>query len=261
MVVNKMFYDTHTHLNADDFKENYDEIIKEANSLNVKYLNIVGFDKNTNFLANQIAKKYENIFASAGLHPTDVNNFDETDLREVENYLKQDITVAVGECGLDYYWHKETRERQIEFFKKQIDLSKKYNKPLIIHVRDAMQDAYDVLYEASKDHKLKGVMHCYSGSSEMANRFVNLGLYISLGGPVTFKNAKEPKEVAKIVPLDRLLIETDCPFLAPHPYRGKQNKPVYVTLVAEEIAALRGLTIEEVGNVTTNNAKRLFNIK
>lgn len=256
-----MFYDTHAHLNADVFNENLEAIIKEANEALVSYINVVGFDPKTNELANKIAKSHEFIYASSGLHPADIDDFSLTDLKEVEEYLKQDVTVAVGECGLDYYWHKETKEKQIEYFKKQIELSKKYQKPLIIHVRDAIQDAYDVLYEASKDGLLQGVMHCFSGSKEMAMRFLDLGLYISLGGPVTFKNAVEPKEVAKIVPLDKLLIETDCPYLAPHPYRGKVNKPAYVPLVAKAIASIKDISIEDVARNTTNNAKKLFKIE
>ncbi|QVK17411.1 TatD family hydrolase [Mycoplasmatota bacterium] len=256
-----MFYDTHAHINADNYKDNLTEIINGARENKVNYINVVGFDPKTNALANEIALKYDNLYATCGLHPSDIHLHTEDNLKQLEFYLKQEITVAVGECGLDYYWHKETRDKQIDYFKKQIELSKKYQKPLIIHVRDALSDSYEVLKEASKDGLLKGVMHCFSGSSEMAKQFLDLGLYISLGGPVTFKNAKAPKEVAKIVPLDRLLIETDCPYLAPHPYRGKQNKPAYVTLIADEIAKIKEVSIEEIASATTQNAKRLFNIK
>ncbi len=255
-----MFYDTHAHLNAEVFTDNLEDIIKEANEALVSYINVVGFDPKTNELANKIAKTHEFIYASSGLHPVDIENISLSHLKEVEDYLKQDVTVAVGECGLDYYWNKETKAKQIKYFKKQIELSKKYQKPLIIHVRDAIQDAYDILYEASKDGLLQGVMHCFSGSKEMALEFLDLGLYISLGGPVTFKNAVEPIEVAKIVPIDKLLIETDCPYLAPHPYRGKLNKPVYVKIVAEAIASIREMNIEDVATYTTNNAKKLFKL-
>lgn len=256
-----ILYDTHSHINADTYQKKLKETIEDARSQGVTLMNVVGFDRETNQKANEIALNYKGIYASAGLHPVDAHEFTDEDLKEVEAYLKQDITVAVGECGLDYYWHKDTKEIQKEIFKKQIELSRKYKKPLIIHVRDAMQDTYDILEEASKDGQLQGVMHCYSGSSEMAKRFLDLGLYISLGGPVTFKNAKEPKEVAKVVPLDRLLIETDSPYLTPHPYRGKENRPALVKLVAQSIAELRGLSLEELAHHTTENAKRLFQIK
>lgn len=256
-----MFYDTHAHLNADHYQDKLEAIIEDAHENGVSYINVVGFDRKTNALAHKIALSHDNIYASAGLHPSDIQDFTEEDLKTVEDYLKQDITVAVGECGLDYYWNKETKAKQIDFFKKQIDLSKKYRKPLIIHVRDAILDSYDVLKEASKDGLLTGVMHCYSGSSEMAKKFLDLGLYISLGGPVTFKNAKVPKEVAEMVPLDRLLIETDCPYLAPHPYRGKENKPGFLPLIAEKIAEIKSMSVSELALKTTENGKQLFRIK
>lgn len=255
-----MFYDTHAHINADVFDNNVEEIINEAFLANVGYINVVGFDRLTNKKANEIALCHQNIYASAGLHPVDAHIFTNDDFYLLEEYLKQDVTKAVGECGLDYYWNKDTKDIQFEVFKRQIDLSKKYQKPLIIHVRDAYEDAYDILKEASKDNKLAGVMHCFAGSSQMVKKFLDLGLYISLGGPVTFKNAKKPKEVAKVVPIDRLLIETDCPYLTPHPFRGKLNKPSLVPIVAEKIAEIKDISLKEVEEYTTNNAKLLFKI-
>ena len=253
-------YDTHAHLNAEHYLTKLDDIIKDAKEQGVTLMNVIGFDRLTNKRANEIALSYEGIYASAGLHPVDAHEFNDEDLTLVENYLKQDITVAVGECGLDYYWHKDTKDVQKYFFKEQIKLSKQYKKPLVIHVRDAVEDAYNILEEESKDGKLEGVMHSFSGSVEMAKKFLDLGLYMSLAGPVTFKNAKVPKEIAKYVPLDKLLIETDCPYLTPHPYRGKENKPANVALIAEKIAELRGLSVEEVAEQTTKNAKALFKI-
>lgn len=253
-------YDTHTHLNADRYDGRLDDLILEAKREGVRYMNVVGFDAETNRKAQQIANQYANLYASAGLHPTDAHTFTQQDLDQVEAYLKEAKTVAVGECGLDYYWHKDTVQVQKEIFWAQIALAKQYQKPLIIHCRDAMQDLYDLLAEASGDGKLQGVMHSYSGSAEMAKRFIELGFYISLSGPVTFKNARGPKEVAKQVPLDRLLIETDCPYLTPHPYRGKENRPALVKLVAEEIARIKGISLEEVAEQTTRNGKQLFQI-
>jgi TatD DNase family protein len=256
-----MLYDTHTHLNAEVYNEKIKEILDDANEQGVSFMNVVGFDRETNKRANELAKLYPNLYASAGLHPVDAHLFDEEDWILVENYLKEEETVAVGECGLDYYWQKDTKDIQKEVFRKQIELSKAYQKPLIIHTRDAIQDTYEILKEASLDGLLRGVMHSYSGSVEMAKRFLDLGLYISLAGPVTFKNAKEPKEVAKMVPLNRLLIETDCPYLTPHPFRGKENKPGHVRLVAESIASLREDSLDTIAKATTENAKRLFQIK
>ncbi|HEY8364868.1 MAG TPA: TatD family hydrolase [Haloplasmataceae bacterium] len=256
-----MYYDTHAHLNADNYLYNVEDIIKEAFNEGVKLINVIGFDPKTNKLANKIAQSHHNIYASAGLHPTDVDNFSTQDLIDLEFYLKQEITVAVGECGLDYYWNKDTKSKQFFYFEKQIELAKKYQKPIIIHVRDAFLDSYEILKDAVKDGLLTGVMHCYSGSLEMAEKFLDLGLYISLGGPVTFKNAKTPKEVAKVVPIDRLLIETDCPYLAPHPYRGKENKPSLLPLIAQEISQIKDIPIDTVGFQTTENGKKLFKIK
>lgn len=254
----RMFYDTHAHLNAEQFKENLEEVVKEAKEAGVEHINVIGFDRETNLLAQEIAAKNDNLYPTAGLHPTDVNEFTEQDLVVLEEYIKKDVTVGIGECGLDYYWHNDNKDRQKYFFIAQIELARKYHKPLVIHVRDAFQDTYDLLASEMKKGFFTGVMHCFSGSPEMAKRFLDLGLYISLGGPVTFKNAVTPKEVARVVPLDKLLIETDCPYLAPHPYRGKQNKPSYLPLIAKAIAEIKEVSIEEVANYTTLNAKRLF---
>ena len=166
---------------------------------------------------------------------------------------------AIGECGLDYYWTKDNMEYQKALFKGQIELSIKYNLPIIIHMRDASSDTYELLKEYKG--KIKGVMHCYSGSLEMANEFIKLGLHISLGGPVTFKNAKEPKAVAGNIPLDKLLIETDCPYLAPTPYRGKRNESSYVKNVLIEIAGLRNIEVEELEKITEENSIRLFGLE
>lgn len=253
-------YDTHAHLNSEAYIDKLERTILEAENQGVKFINVVGFDRETNERAHQIAIRFPHIYATAGLHPVDAHLFDETDFTLLEAYLRQEITVAVGECGLDYYWHKDTKAVQQEVFVRQIELAKKYQKPLVIHMRDSVQDTYDLL-KANQDGRLTGVMHSYSGSVEMAKQFLNLGFHISLAGPVTFKNAVTPKEVAQIVPLDMLLIETDCPYLTPHPYRGKENQPAYVKYVAEVIADLRGISVEEVAKQTTENALRLFQIK
>lgn len=254
-------FDTHTHLNAKVYRDKLEEVIKDAHENQVRYMNVVGFDHETNGRANEIAMQYDGIYATAGLHPTDAHLFGESDVLAIEEYIKQDITVAVGECGLDYYWQKDTKQQQKEIFQAQIELAKTYQKPIIVHMRDATMDTYEQLKEATKDGRLTGVMHSFSGSAEMALKFLDLGLYISLAGPVTFKNARTPKEVAEVVPIDRLLIETDCPYLTPHPYRGKENRPGLVHLVAETIAEIKQISIEELAQHTTENAKRLFQIK
>jgi len=218
---------------------------------------VIGFDDLTNQRALELSSQYDFIYASVGFHPTDAKNVTKDDLLHLETLLKADKVRAIGDCGLDFYWDKEHIEQQIAVFEHQIELSKKYDLPLVIHMRDAQEKTYEVL----KPHApLKGVMHCYSGSKEMAERFLSLGLHISLGGPVTFKNAKVPKEVAKIVPSDKLLIETDAPYLTPHPYRGKQNDSSFLPLIAKKIAELRDTSIDDIAQLTTNNAIKLFKL-
>jgi len=253
-----MLFDTHSHINTDVFEEELEEVIKRAHNDGVLHMMAIGFDRETNARAIDIASKYPNVYASVGFHPTIAHEITDEDFKLLEEQLDSEYVVAVGECGLDLHWNKDTLEEQVEVFKKQIDLSKKLNKPLVIHMRDVTEVMYETLapYES-----LCGIMHSFPSSPEMADRFIKLGLHISLGGPVTFKNAKTPKEVAKHVSLDHLLIETDSPYLSPHPFRGKRNEPMRVKLVAEEIARLKNISFEEVASKTTENALFLFGLK
>jgi TatD DNase family protein len=245
------------HLNANQFKDNVDEVIKRALANDVKKMIVVGFDNETNKKAIDLAEQYDFIYATVGFHPTDAKDVTEKDLKHVTTLFKHPKVVGIGECGLDFYWDKVHIDKQIELFKWHIEKSFEYDLPLIIHMRDASEATYNVLNDYNN---IKGIMQCYSGSAEMAPMFMDLGLHISLGGPVTFKNAKTPKEVAKIVPLDRLLVETDSPYLSPHPFRGKTNEPMRVKLVAEEIARQKELPYKKIEEVTTKNALKLFNI-
>ena len=181
------------------------------------------------------------------------------DLFWIEELAKHEKVVAIGEMGLDYYWDKSPKDVQHEVFRKQIRLAKKLQMPIVIHNRDATEDVVSILRE-EKAETVGGIMHCFTGSLEVAKQCLDMNFYISFGGPVTFKNAKKPKEVAKEIPLDKLLIETDCPYLTPHPFRGKRNEPSYVKFVAEEIAHLRGISYEEVARKTTGNAYKIFGI-
>jgi TatD DNase family protein len=253
-----MLIDTHVHLNTNKFKDNYKEVVQRAIENDVKIMIVVGFDKDTNKKAIKLAEEYPFIYATVGYHPTDANIIKDVDYVLLREQLKHEKVIGIGECGLDFYWDKEHTEKQIKEFKTHIELSLELDLPLIIHMRDASEATYKVLSEYKN---IKGIMHCYSGSPEMVPMFLNLGLHISLGGPVTFKNGHKPKEVAKIVPEDRLLIETDSPYLTPHPFRGKTNEPMRVKLVAEEIARLREVSFEEISEITTNNALKLFAIK
>lgn len=254
-----MLFDTHVHVNAEQFNEDLEEVIERAQEAGVENMIVVGFDRPTITRAMELVELYEFMFAAVGWHPVDAIDMTEEDLQWIEELCAHPKVVAIGEMGLDYHWDKSPKDIQQEVFRKQIRLAKKVGLPIIIHNREATADIISILKEEEAS-EVGGIMHCFSGSAETALECIDLNFYISLGGPVTFKNAKKPKEVAGAVPLDRLLIETDCPYLAPHPYRGKRNEPSYVKLVAEQIAEIKQLTVEEVSQATTNNAKKLFGI-
>lgn len=253
-----MLIDTHVHLNNPALEENLDHYVNKALEADVQHMLVIGFTPDTNKKAIRIAETYPFIHASVGLHPTLAKDVTEEMLDRLEALLSHPQVHAIGECGLDLYWDDTYKNRQIEVFEHQLKLSKAYDLPIVVHMRDADELTYETM---RKHAPLKGVMHSFSGSPEMARKFIDLGLHISLGGPVTFKNAKKPKEVAESVPIDKLLIETDAPFLAPHPYRGKQNDSSFIPLIARKIAELKGLSFEEVSEKTSENAVRLFNLK
>ncbi|WP_020062160.1 TatD family hydrolase [Bacillus sp. 123MFChir2] len=255
-----MLFDTHSHLNAEQFKEDLQEVIARMKEVGVSYTVVVGFDEMTIKKAIELAETYDFIYAAVGWHPVDAIDMTEEHLKWLEELAAHPKVVALGEMGLDYHWDKSPKEVQKEVFRKQIKLARKVNLPIIIHNRDATQDIIDILKEENAS-EVGGIMHCFSGSVEVAKQCVEMNFLISLGGPVTFKNAKQPKEVAMEIPMEQLLIETDCPYLTPHPFRGKRNEPSYVKLVAEEIAKLKGLSYEEVAIKTTENAKKLFGIQ
>lgn len=255
-----MLFDTHAHLNAEQYNDDLSEVIERAQQAGVEQMMVVGFDRPTIEKAMELVETYDFLFASVGWHPVDAIDMRDADLQWIEELSAHPKVRAIGEIGLDYYWDKSPKDIQQEVFKRQIRLAKKVKLPIIIHNREATSDIVKILKEEEAS-EVGGIMHCFSGSVETARECLDMNFYISLGGPVTFKNAKKPKEVAIEVPLDRLLIETDCPYLTPHPYRGKRNEPAYVKLVAEQIAELKGLTFAEVAAATTENAKRLFAIK
>ncbi|ADC49690.1 Metal-dependent DNA hydrolase of TatD family [Alkalihalophilus pseudofirmus OF4] len=254
-----MLFDTHVHLNADQFEDDVEEVINRAKEAGVSEMVVVGFDEKTINRALELIEKYDMLYAAVGWHPVDAIDMKDEHLVWLEELAAHPKVVALGEMGLDYHWDKSPKEIQKEVFRKQIQLAKKVKLPIVIHNREADQDIVDIL-EEEKAEEVGGIMHCFGGSVEIAERCLKMNFYISLGGPVTFKNARRPKEVAKHIPMDRLLIETDCPYLAPHPYRGKRNEPAYVKLVAEEIAGLKEVNVDEVANTTRENAKRLFGI-
>lgn len=255
-----MLFDTHVHVNARQFMEDRDEVIVRAFEAGVSRMVVVGFDKETIPLAIEIAEEYESIYAAVGWHPVDAIDFKDEYLEWLKELSSHPKVVALGEMGLDYHWDTSPKETQKIVFKKQIQLAKEVQMPIIIHNREATADILTILKE-EEAKTVGGIMHCYSGTVQEIETCLDMNFYISLGGPVTFKNAKEVKEVAKAVPLDRLLIETDAPYLSPHPYRGKRNEPANVTLVARHIAELKDISYEEVCKITTANALKLFRLK
>ena len=206
----------------------------------------------------EFARKYPFMYAAVGVHPDEVGALNDETFAWMEELLSDEKAVAVGEIGLDYYWDNEPREVQKEWFIRQLALARKHDLPVCIHSRDAAEDTLNVMREYAKG--LRGVIHCFSYSPEIAKEYVKNGFYIGVGGVVTFKNGKKMKEVVKATPIERILLETDCPYLAPEPYRGKRNSSIYLDRVAQEIGQLKGMTANEVIEVTEQNAKTLFGI-
>lgn len=254
-----MLFDTHTHVNADQFEGEEDAVLARAKEAGVSKMLVVGFDTKTIKRAMKLVETYDFLYAAVGWHPVDAIDMTHDDLRWIEELASHPKVVAIGETGLDYYWDKSPKDVQKEVFKQQIQLAKKVKLPLIIHNREATDDVIEIL-EREGAAEIGGVMHCFSGTLEQAKKCIDLKFYISFAGPVTFKNAKALQEVAREVPLERMLIETDCPYLAPHPFRGKRNEPAYVKYVAQQIAQLKNKNFEEIATITYENANRLFRI-
>ncbi|MFH0993254.1 MAG: TatD family hydrolase [bacterium] len=255
-----MYFDSHVHLNDDLLYDDLDNVIAAAHAAGVTRMVCVGYDVPSSRRALHIAEIYEGVYAAVGLHPENAHLFNENDFTDLETMISHPKTVAIGECGLDRYWDKTQIAIQTEVFIRQIAWADRYQKPLIVHMREATAETYAILSQ-HKSPRVRGVMHCYSGSPETAAMFIRLGMFISLAGPVTFKNARVSKEVAFHVDLANLLIETDAPYLAPDPFRGKRNESKYVPYVGAEIARIKGLDSITVANATFANASFLFGIK
>ena len=253
-----MYFDTHAHLDDEKFNIDREDVIKQILKEGVSLLVNIGADIESSYNSVELSKKYDFIYAAVGVHPYDAPFLKESHIEELRNLAKNEKVVAIGEIGLDYHFPDTDREGQKEGFTKQLKLAKELNLPYIIHDRDSHQDCYDIIKESGY---FNGVMHCFSGSSEFAKQMLSLGLYISFAGTVTFKNANKVKEAAKVVPLDKLLIETDCPYLSPEPFRGKRNNPSMVKYTLSEIAEIKGVSVEELAKITMENGKRFFNIK
>ena len=255
----EMIFDTHTHLNIEEFAGREDEELALAAEMGVTRMNIVGFDKPTIERALKLVDEYEQLYATIGWHPTEAGTY--TD--EVEAYLLEKLkhpkVIALGEIGLDYHWMTASKEVQEQVFRRQIQLSKDLNLPFVVHTRDALEDTYEIIKNEGVGPR-GGIMHSFSGSLEWAEKFVELGMTISFSGVVTFKKATDIQEAARELPLDKILVETDAPYLAPVPKRGRENKTAYTRYVVDFIADLRGMTVEEIAQATYNNAKSLFGL-
>lgn len=255
-----MLIDTHVHLNADQYEGEVDDVITRAKENGVEKFVVIGFDRKTIQRTMDLIEEYDEVYGVIGWHPVDAIDCTDEDLEWIESLASHEKIVAIGEIGLDYHWDKSPKDVQETVFIKQIELAKRVNLPIVIHNRDAEEDAIRIL-EENDAKTVGGIMHSFhNGTDEQIDRVLDMGFYVSLAGVITFKNAKRPKEVAQYVPLNRLVVETDAPYLTPHPYRGKRNEPKLVRLVAEELAELRGISIEEVEKATTENAKRIYNI-
>ena len=252
--------DTHCHLNDEILFKDLDNVISRAKNVGVEKMIVIGWDKASSELAIKLAEQYEFIYAVIGFHPENVFDIDNKILYETLNLCSHPKVLGIGEIGLDYHWTKEPDKREIQkqYFIKQIEFANEKHLPISIHSRDAFADTLAIL----KEHKplYSGVMHCYSGSVENIEDIINLNLYIGLDGPVTYLNAKTPKEVAENVPLENLVVETDCPYLPPHPLRGTVNEPSNICLIIDAIADIRKMSKKHLLDVLYQNSCKLFNL-
>ncbi|MEI8389561.1 MAG: TatD family hydrolase [bacterium] len=255
--MNYKLIDTHAHLDFKDFQDNIEEILENSKAVGVEKIIIPGVTLEDMHKIINLIEKYDNLYGAAAIHPSEAKSWQEEYYELFKEYAQHDKVVAIGETGLDYYHDATFKETQQHVFRRHLELAEELNIPVIVHDRESHDDVLAILKEFPE---VKGVMHCFSGDADFAMKCIELGYFIALGGPVTFKNAISPKEVAQIIPIEKLVLETDSPFLAPHPFRGKENDPSKIILVAETIAEIKGLSVEEVANITSSNAERLFGI-
>lgn len=254
-----MLFDSHAHIVDSKFNKDRDQVIQRAREAGVDYIMNPGADYESSLQAIALAEKYDFIYAAVGVHPHDAKSLDDMMLSLLKAMARKDKVKAIGEIGLDYHYDHSPRDLQKYWFEKQLLMAKELELPVIIHDRDANQDVFDILSKV-QSFETGVLLHCYSGSAELAEEYVKKGAYISLAGPVTFKNARKPLEVVETVPLDRLMIETDAPYLTPEPYRGKRNESAYVSYVAKKFAEIKGCSYQEIAQATMENAKSFFKI-
>ena len=253
-----MIFDTHAHYDDEQFNEDRVELLNSMEEQGVGTIVNVSATYNSCRKVIALAKEYPFVYAAVGIHPDEVGSLNEETFVQMKELFKEDKVVAVGEIGLDYYWDNEPREVQKKWFIRQLELARELELPVLIHSREAAADTMEIMKEHAKG--LSGVIHCYSYSKEMAQEYIKMGFYIGIGGVVTFKNAKKLKEVAENIPLTSIVLETDCPYMAPEPNRGKRNNSAYIRYVAEKIAELKGITYEEVVEQTEKNARDMYRL-
>ena len=256
-----MFIDTHCHLTMLG-----SDVVKEASDAGVDQIITIATNLKDSINSIQVAKEYENVFATVGIHPCDVTPKWRDDFKQIENLLKnieQNKIVGLGETGLDFYHKPFDKQLQIDLFQAHIESALRYDLPLVVHMRESADDVLKILeaYQGKlRGNKLRGVAHCFLQNKQIADRLIEMGFYLGIGGPITYPKNNELRELFKIIPLDDILLETDAPFLPPQPYRGKKNHPKYIPLIAQELANLRGIELSVISDKTTANAKRLFRI-
>lgn len=255
-----MLFDTHAHLDDSRFDSDRDELIEKIHSEGISLIVNPGADIDSSKRAIDLAARYDFIYATVGVHPHDAKDLKEEDFEKIEEMAKADKVVAIGEIGLDYYYDNSPREIQKQVFIRQIEIANRLGLPIVIHSRDASQDTYDIIKKYKKDD-IGCLLHCYGQSLEMAELYIEMGCYISFAGPLTFKNSHKLKEIARSIPLEKILIETDAPYLTPEPFRGKRNDPSKVRYVALELAKLRNIDPQQAMEITMKNGLEFFSIK
>ena len=254
-----MIFDTHAHYDDIAFDEDRDELIEYMHQNGVDYIVNAGEAVKSSLAGVEMGKKYDFVYSASGIHPEHANETTDSDIVEIEKIAKENKkVVAIGEIGLDYHYEGYNKEKQIDIFKKQLKIAKDLDLPVIIHSRDASQDTFDIIKESGIR---KGIIHCYSGSAQMAADYVKMGFFIGIGGVLTYKNARKLVEVAEEIDINNIVLETDCPYLAPAPFRGKRNNSLYIQYVAEKMAEIKGISYDEVCKITSETGKKIFGIQ
>ncbi|MBQ9984267.1 MAG: TatD family hydrolase [Lachnospiraceae bacterium] len=253
-------FETHAHYDDDAFDDDRDSLLQQMHKKGIDYIVNIGCSMDNSRHIVKMIQQYDFLYGTVGVHPSDIQGLTNADMQELEELSKREKILAIGEIGLDYHYDNVVKENQAKWFLAQLEIAKRRNLPVVIHSRDAAKDTLDIMKE-HHNGVTPGIIHCFSYGVEMAREYLNMGYHIGVGGVVTFKNAKKLKEVVEYTPLNRIVLETDAPYLAPTPYRGKRNCSLYLTHVAEEIAAIKNVSIEEVCAATYENAMKIYNVE